>query len=117
MKARVRNGRLVLDEPTDLPEGEVVELVQFDELLATGGDDLDDEERAALHRDLDASFDEEEAGELIDLADAIADLRAQGEGQNGPPRSGASADHLGVMAKEPAGCRSDVRAGVRGDHE
>ena len=27
LKARVKNGRLVLDEPTDLPEGDVVELV------------------------------------------------------------------------------------------
>jgi len=34
MKARVRNGRLVLDEPTELPEGEEVELVPLDEVLA-----------------------------------------------------------------------------------
>jgi hypothetical protein len=73
LKAHVQNGRILLDEPTDLPNGEVVEL---DELLAAGGDDLDDEERAALHDDLEASFEEEEAGQLIDLADAIADLRA-----------------------------------------
>jgi hypothetical protein len=66
----------LLDEPTDLPEGEVVDLVQLDD-QDSGGDDLDDEERDALHRDLEASFDEEEAGELIDLADAMADLRAR----------------------------------------
>jgi hypothetical protein len=77
LKAHVRNGRLVLDEPTDRPDGDVVELVQLDEVLANGGDDLDDEERAALERDLDASFEEEEAGQLIDLADAIADLRTR----------------------------------------
>jgi len=75
LKAHVRNGRLLLDEPTDLPEGEVVELVQLDDVLANGGDDLDDEERAALRRELEASFAEQEAGQLIDLADAIADLR------------------------------------------
>jgi hypothetical protein len=75
LKAHVRNGRLVLDEPTDLPEGEIVELVQVDDALADDGDDLDDEDRAALDRDLEASFVEEEAGQLIDLADAIADLR------------------------------------------
>ena len=34
LKAHVRNGRLVLDEPTDLPEGEVVELVLRDDILA-----------------------------------------------------------------------------------
>jgi hypothetical protein len=75
LKAHVRNGRLLLDEPTNLPEGEVVELVTLNDVLANEGDDLDDEERAALDRDLEASFEEEEAGQLIDLADAIADLR------------------------------------------
>src|SRR5689334_4725811 len=75
LKAHVRNGRLLLDEPTDLPEGDVVELVQLDDVLAHGGDDLDDDERVALQHDIEASFDEEEAGQLIDLADAMADLR------------------------------------------
>jgi len=31
LKARVKNGRLVLDEPTDLPEGDEVALVPLDE--------------------------------------------------------------------------------------
>jgi hypothetical protein len=75
LKAHVRNGRLVLDEPTDLPEGNIVELVQLDEVLASDGLDLDDEERAALHRELEASFAEEQAGQLIDLEVAMADLR------------------------------------------
>ncbi len=30
LKAHVRGGRLVLDEPTDLPNGEVVEVVPLD---------------------------------------------------------------------------------------
>lgn len=46
--AVVKHGRLILDEPTDLPEGEVVQLVQ----VLNGSDDLDDEERAALRREL-----------------------------------------------------------------
>ena len=33
LKAHVKNGRLVLDEPTDLPEGEEIELVPLDEVL------------------------------------------------------------------------------------
>ena len=49
LKAHVHNGRLVLDEPTDLPEGKVVELVPLDDVLAHGGDELDDEDRAELH--------------------------------------------------------------------
>jgi hypothetical protein len=76
LKAQVRNGRLLLDEPTELPEGEIVELVQLDDVLADDCDDLDDEERAALDLELEASFAAEEAGQLIDLADALADLRA-----------------------------------------
>jgi hypothetical protein len=77
LKAQVRNGRLLLDEPTDLPDGEVVLLqLQADEATEAGVDDLDEEERAALDRELDASFDAEEAGEFIDAADSIADLRA-----------------------------------------
>jgi len=45
LKARVHNGRLVLDEPTELPEGEIVELVPRDAAL---DDEFDDEERAQL---------------------------------------------------------------------
>ena len=51
LKARVHNGRLVLDEPTDLPEGEVIELVPVDEVLASGGDYLDGDERARFERE------------------------------------------------------------------
>lgn len=34
MKAHVKGGRLVLDEPTDLPDGEVVYLVPLDASIA-----------------------------------------------------------------------------------
>jgi hypothetical protein len=40
----VKAGRLVLDEPVDLPEGTVVELLPIAQ-----GDDLDDEDRTRLH--------------------------------------------------------------------
>jgi hypothetical protein len=55
----VLNGRLVLDEPTTLPEGTVVDLVADDE-----GDDLTGEERRALHEALSASWKAAEAGQL-----------------------------------------------------
>ncbi|MBL8608126.1 MAG: hypothetical protein JNL38_12445 [Myxococcales bacterium] len=76
LKAHVKKGRLVLDEPTDLPEGEVVELVLLDVVLANGGDALDDEERAQLHESLREGIREMKAGETIDAADAMAELRA-----------------------------------------
>lgn len=75
LKAYVQKGRLVLDEPTNLPEGEVVELVTLADALASGADDLDDEERAALHRELEASIKEADAGQTVDLAEALAELR------------------------------------------
>jgi hypothetical protein len=76
LKAHVHNGRLVLNEPTDLPEGEVIELVPLDEVLAHGGDYLDDDERVALHGELEISIAEADAGQLIDADEVLAELRA-----------------------------------------
>ena len=67
LRARVRNGRLVLDEPTDLPEGAEVELMPVDE--------LDDAERAELHRALQQSVAQMRAGQVVDASDVIAKLR------------------------------------------
>ena len=78
-KAHVQNQRLVFDEPTDLPDGTAVELVSIDDVVASGGYLMDDETRAVFAQELEASFAEEEAGELIDAADAIADLKAHRE--------------------------------------
>jgi len=72
-KARVHNGRLVLDEPTELPEGEVVEFVPLD---ATLDDEFDDEERAQLRQALDEGIEQMKAGQTIDVAEAMAELRA-----------------------------------------
>jgi hypothetical protein len=76
LKAHVRGGRIVIDEPTDLPEGEVIDLVPLDEVLASGGDDLDDEERARLHASLRESIRQMKAGQTIDAAAALAELHA-----------------------------------------
>jgi len=73
LKAQVRNGRLVLDEPTDLPEGEVVELWPADRI---DDDDFDDEERAALHESLKESIEQMKSGQTIDVKAALAELRA-----------------------------------------
>jgi hypothetical protein len=75
LKAQVHNGRLVLDEPADLPEGEVVYLQPVNVIVAADGDDLNDEERAELHRELEASIAEADAGETEDFATVIAELR------------------------------------------
>ena len=51
LKAHVKNGRLLLDEPTDLPEGEEVELVPLVEALesARAGADAAPELAAERH--------------------------------------------------------------------
>jgi hypothetical protein len=68
LRARVRNGRLVLDEPTNLPEGAEVELMPTD--------DLDDEERAELDRSLRAAIAEANSGDVMDADQFFARLRA-----------------------------------------
>ena len=70
LKAHVHNGRLVLDEPTDLPEGEVVYLQRVDV------DEMGDDERARLHEALRESIDQMKSGETLDAAEALAELRA-----------------------------------------
>ncbi|MFL5264424.1 MAG: hypothetical protein ACJ79E_10700 [Anaeromyxobacteraceae bacterium] len=60
LKAQVRGGRLVLDEPTDLPEGTEVELVTVED------DDFDPQERARLAAALERSRAQARAGQLID---------------------------------------------------
>lgn len=72
LRARVRNGRLVLDEPTDLPEGEEGELVRLEELEAA----LSEDERARLDESIAVSFEEAKRGQLIDADDVLAKLRA-----------------------------------------
>jgi hypothetical protein len=53
LKARVKDGRLVLDDPaTDLPDGEVIYLRPVEAEVGEG-DGFEDDERAALLRTLD----------------------------------------------------------------
>jgi len=69
-RARVANRRLILDEPTDLPEGSVLDLVLDDE-----GDDLDDDDRARLHAAIDESEAEIARGEFVTGDELLAELR------------------------------------------
>lgn len=71
LKAHVRNGRLVLDEPTDLPEGTEVTLSITD-------DEIDDEERARVIASIERSMDQVQAGKHIDADVVIARLLARG---------------------------------------
>jgi hypothetical protein len=70
LKAHVRNGRLVLDEPTELPEGAAVELV------AVGTDaELDADDRRRLLEALSESEADVQQGRLVAADDVLASLR------------------------------------------
>ena len=73
LKAHVQNGRLVLDEPTELPEGTEISLVVADE-----EDELDDAERARLHDSLRRSMAQARSGQLIDADKVIGKLMSRG---------------------------------------
>ncbi len=81
LKAHVKNGRLLLDEPTELPEGEVIELVPLDDVLANGGDYLDDEDRERLHQSIERGLEDVKAGRTVDARQAIEALRARAAGR------------------------------------
>lgn len=81
LKAHVRGGRLVLDEPTDLPEGEAIELVPLDEVLAGGGDYLDEEERQRLHQSIERGLEDVRAGRTVEAEQVIAALRTRPDGR------------------------------------
>jgi len=70
LKGHVKNGQIVLDEPTELPEGMQVRVQVYN----PEGDTLNDEERAALHRSLERGIAQADAGELIDADEVLAEL-------------------------------------------
>ena len=72
LRAKVKNGRLIVNQPTDLPEGTVLDLVIDDE-----GDDLDEVERAALHAALAKSMQQAESGETRPAEEILAKLSAR----------------------------------------
>ena len=70
LRATVKNGRITLDEPTDLPEGTVLELEAVDTL-----DDMDPEDREALMQCLERSIREAEQGLVVPAEEVLANLR------------------------------------------
>lgn len=70
LRAKVRSGRLLLDEPSDLPEGAEVELVAVRE-----GDGLDAGDLRRLHEQLTESEAEIRRGELFDADEVVSSLR------------------------------------------
>jgi hypothetical protein len=72
LKVRVENGRIKVDEPTDLPDGAEVDVMVID-------DELSSEERAQLHASLDRALADSEAGRGVDAWEYLAQYRARRE--------------------------------------
>ena len=70
MKAEVRNGRLIVDEPTELPEGTVLDLVIDD-----CGDELGDDERRALDGAITKSLEQAAQGLVAPAENVLETLR------------------------------------------
>jgi hypothetical protein len=70
LRARVVNGRIVLDEPTDLPEGTILELVPGVEV-----DDLDDAERQKLDAAIRRGLEQGRRGDARPIEDALEAIR------------------------------------------
>ncbi len=70
LKAHVKAGRLLLDEPTDMPDGAEVRVALVDD------DDLDDGERAKLHAAILAAEAELDAGQAVSEGELWSRLRA-----------------------------------------
>lgn len=67
LEARVQNGRLVLDAPTDLPEGTVVPLQALE-------DDGGAPQSQEIDADLELSLQDEEAGRFVPFDEVITSL-------------------------------------------
>ena len=70
LKARVVNGRIIVDEPVDLPEGAELRLDLYD----AAADLMTAEERAALARALERSLAQADAGDLIEADEVLAEF-------------------------------------------
>jgi hypothetical protein len=75
LKAHVLNGRIVLDEPTNLPEGEVIYWGPVDATVGDAADDFDDDEQQALHEALDEGIAAARVGDHTDAEDFVKELR------------------------------------------
>ncbi|XXY45871.1 hypothetical protein WME91_38295 [Sorangium sp. So ce269] len=71
VRGRVRGGRLVVDEPVELPENTEVELA-----IADTGDDLDAADRERLHAAILRGAEQVDRGEVVSAEQVLAELSA-----------------------------------------
>ncbi len=71
LKAHVRNGRIVVDEPVDLPDSAEIDVYLYD----AAANAMSIKERAALERALERGLAQADAGDLIEADDVLAELK------------------------------------------
>jgi hypothetical protein len=76
-KIRVENGRIKIDEATDLPNGTELYLVPATPIAGELVDELDDEERTELHQSIREGFEDAKAGRTIPAEQWLAELRSR----------------------------------------
>lgn len=74
LKAHVKNGRIVVDEPTDLPEGTAVMIAAEDQDKL---DDMSPEDRVQLDTVLDAGFRAIREGRVVEGDEIVRRLLAR----------------------------------------
>jgi hypothetical protein len=80
LKAHLKNGQVVLDEPTDLPNGTelyVVPAEQLGDVVLLRDDGLDDDERKRLHESIRRGIADGRAGRVTDFDEFLGELDAQ----------------------------------------
>ena len=70
LQAHVVNGKIVVDEPVDLPDGSEVRVYLYD----AASEGMSPQERAALEQSLERSTAQADAGNLIDADDVLDEL-------------------------------------------
>jgi hypothetical protein len=71
LKAHVRNGRIVVDEPVDLPDGAEIDVYLYNDAANA----MSLKERAAFERALERSLAQADVGDLIEADDVLAELQ------------------------------------------
>ena len=72
LRADVRGGQLIVEDRVDLPEGAEVQL-----RIVDGTDELDEDDRALLHREIELSRDEASQKDTVSAEDVLADFRSR----------------------------------------
>ncbi|MEO7037667.1 MAG: hypothetical protein ABI335_27915 [Polyangiaceae bacterium] len=80
LKAHFKNGQVVLDEPTDFPNGTelyVMPAEQLADVVLLRDDGLDDDERKRLHESIRRGIEDGHAGRVTNFDEFLDELDAQ----------------------------------------